>query len=98
MEHDWGLIATIIGASAAVVALIYGFLWNFKTEINGHIDRLDKDLKNQLARIDAQGARTDRLYQMFVENQKEMNDRFWDMQKKSDEKFSELLRGNRGNV
>lgn len=39
---DWGIFWTIIGASIAIVGLIYSFLRNFKQDINSHIDRVEK--------------------------------------------------------
>lgn len=35
---DW----SSIGAAIAVIGFVYAFLRNFKTDINNHIDKLDK--------------------------------------------------------
>jgi predicted PurR-regulated permease PerM len=43
---DWGLILTVIGTGIAVVGFIYGFLRNFKEDINTYIDKLDGRLSN----------------------------------------------------
>lgn len=43
---DLVLFFTIIGAAAAVIASVYQFLRNFKTDINSHIDRLEKRMDN----------------------------------------------------
>ena len=47
---DFVLFCTIIGAAVAVIASVYQFLRNFKidikTDINGHIDRLEKRMNN----------------------------------------------------
>ena len=39
---DLALIITLLGTTAAIIGSVYGFLRNFKADINGHIDRLEK--------------------------------------------------------
>jgi cell division protein FtsL len=72
---DIVLLFTIVGAAAAVIASVYQFLRNFKTDINGHIDRLDREIGSLAVKVEndmrAQTARTDQLYQMFIDLLKE---------------------------
>jgi hypothetical protein len=49
---DAGIIWTIIGAAIATIATIYTFLRNFKTDINAHIDRLEKRMIEDNAKMD----------------------------------------------
>ena len=39
---DTGTIATIIGTGIGIVGFVYAFLRNFKTDINSHIDIIEK--------------------------------------------------------
>ncbi len=39
---DLTTISTVIGTGIAVIGFVYAFLRNFKTDINSHIDRLEK--------------------------------------------------------
>lgn len=49
---DLVLLLTTLGAAAAVIGVVYQFLRNFKSDINGHIDRLDKRMDNLDRRMD----------------------------------------------
>lgn len=42
MNIDLTIILTTLGSAAAVIGCIYAFLRNFKTDINSHIDKLEK--------------------------------------------------------
>lgn len=50
---DWSTILTIIAAAASTVGLIYTFLRNFKTDINSHIDKLEKRMNNFESRMNS---------------------------------------------
>ncbi len=39
---DWPIFFTVLGAAFAVIGCVYQFLRNFKSDINSHIDRLEK--------------------------------------------------------
>jgi hypothetical protein len=54
---EWIQVLTIIG-------FIVGINYYFISNLQKHIDRIDTDMKSQ-------GARTDQLYQMFVDLLKE---------------------------
>jgi len=41
-----------------------GFIWHEFSKLG---DKIDKDIKEQSKKIDAQAARTDRLYEMFID-------------------------------
>lgn len=82
---DAAIVWTIAGTGAAVIAtgitlvgFIYTFLRNFKTDINGKIDKLDSDIK---ADMRVQTARTDQLYQMFNAHMDQANARMDQMHK-----------------
>lgn len=42
MTIDWGLVCGFVATTFTVIAFIYGILRNFKTDINAHIDKLEK--------------------------------------------------------
>ncbi len=46
---------------------MFAICWYFTYDIKSAIVKLDADVRDQGKRIDAQGARIDRLYQMFVD-------------------------------
>lgn len=71
---DWPIFFTILSASVAIIAIIYQFLRNFKSDINSHIDRLDNNMENSnkrheahARRMDQHAQRIDQLYMMFVD-------------------------------
>ncbi len=86
---DWTILLTILATAIASIGAVYAFLRNFKTDLIGHISRLEKDInvlstkvdndtKAQIAqmdqfstRMDQSSARTDQLYQMFIDLLKE---------------------------
>lgn len=68
---DIALMITVIGTGIATVGLTYGFLRNFKIDINSHIDRLEKRMEASERRMDGHATRIDQLYQMFVDLLKE---------------------------
>lgn len=85
---DLALILTVIGTGIATVGLIYGFLRNFKIDINNHIDRLEKRMESSEKRMesserrmDGHAQRIDQLYQIFMDSQKEFNQKFYDLLK-----------------
>lgn len=57
---DSGTILTAVGTVLATVGLVYGFLRNFKNDINAHIDRIDQNMITQ-------SKRTDHLYQICID-------------------------------
>ena len=54
-------ILTMIGTGVAIIGFVYGFLRNFKSDINFRIDRLDTRMDRLDARMDQLDARMDRL-------------------------------------
>ena len=64
---DWPIFFTILSAAVAIVAIIYQFLRNFKTDINAHIDHLNENLNRNNSRLDGHAHRIDQLYKMFVD-------------------------------
>lgn len=39
---DLAIILTLLATTVTIIGFVYGFLRNFKTNINSHIDRLEK--------------------------------------------------------
>ncbi|HET6457891.1 MAG TPA: hypothetical protein VFG24_03305 [Nitrosopumilaceae archaeon] len=39
---DWNIFFTIIGSAFAIISFVYAFLRNFKSDINGHIEKIEK--------------------------------------------------------
>lgn len=39
---DLAIILTLLATTVTIIGFVYGFLRNFKDDINGHIDRLEK--------------------------------------------------------
>lgn len=75
IQCDWALIWTVIGAAVATVTLIYGFLRNFKSDIEKDIHKLENDFQRLEKKIDvldeglrAQTSRTDQFIQTFVDD------------------------------
>ena len=54
-------ILTVIATGATSVSLIYTFLRNFKTDINNHIDRLEKRMDGFDKRMDGFESRMNSL-------------------------------------
>ena len=49
---DLALIITLLGTTTAIIGSVYGFLRNFKADINGHIDRLERRMDLSEKRMD----------------------------------------------
>ncbi|MGZ3732898.1 MAG: hypothetical protein ACXU9U_04100 [Parachlamydiaceae bacterium] len=41
---DLAIILTLLATTVTIIGFVYGFLRNFKTDINSHIDRLEKKM------------------------------------------------------
>ena len=50
---------TVIGTGLAVVGFVYGFLRNFRDDVNKHLDKIEEEQK--ISRV-----RTDHLYQILI--------------------------------
>ena len=46
---------------------MFAICWYFTYDLRKSMERIDIDMKEQGKRIDAQGQRTDKLYQMFID-------------------------------
>lgn len=64
---DWAIFFTILGGTIAVIGFVYQFLRNFKTDINDHLDKVDKNIDRINTRLDGHAMRIDQLYKMFVD-------------------------------
>lgn len=61
---NWGMVMAIIGANIGLVAILVAFvLWAF-SKLDGDIKSLSTDIKDDMR---VHSARTDQLYQMFVD-------------------------------
>lgn len=49
------------------IIAIFAVVWYFTHEIKEGLSKLDADVKAQGVKLDVQGQRIDRLYQMFVD-------------------------------
>lgn len=56
---DLSVILTSLAATAIVIGVIYGFLQNFKAEINNHISRLETRMDKFEVRMDKLEERLD---------------------------------------
>jgi hypothetical protein len=52
-----GMVITVVSTGFTVIGFIYAFLRNFKTDINSHIDRLEKRMDRFDARMDSMDER-----------------------------------------
>ncbi len=50
---DLVVILTSLAATVTVIGFVYGFLRNFKTDINNHIDRLETRIDKLEERLDS---------------------------------------------
>ena len=71
---DFNCYIGFLAMALTIIGFVYGFLRNFKSDIDKHIDRLELDIKSQ-------NARTDQLYQMFCDMQKDYHQKFYDLLK-----------------
>lgn len=78
---NWDIILSFIACSVAIIGSIYGFLRNFKSDIVKRIDSLEDLDRAHVQRID-------RLYELYVESQNRMEQRFREV----DQKFYDLLK------
>ena len=63
---DWATICTIAGTLLAALAFFYGFLRNFKNDINSHIDRIDSNFQKMDQRITETNKRMDGVYHILI--------------------------------
>jgi len=61
------ILEYIINLNWQTMIAMAAIAWYFTHDIKEGLVKLDSDLKSQGERIDAQGQRIDRLYQMFVD-------------------------------
>lgn len=78
---DW----EVMGTGAAVIAAVYAFLRNFKTDINSHIDRLDQKMDKIERDWKEESIKTENRY--F-----EMNNRYFETNKRMDSVYRILLK------
>ena len=71
---DKTLILTMIGTGVAILGFIYGILRNFKSDINSHIDRLQKEIRDENRRMDQRvmetNMRMDGVYHLITKKLK----------------------------
>lgn len=67
---DWLQVLTIVGVN---IALIGGMT----TLVVWAVNKVDGDVKSLGTRLDGHALRIDQLYRMFIDNQKEMHDKFY---------------------
>lgn len=49
---DYTVILSFLATTITIIGFVYGFLRNFKEDINGHIDRLEKRMDQFERRMD----------------------------------------------
>lgn len=81
----WSEVFTIIGVLGGLMFYLFN---RVDQDIKGVSDRLDKWIMHSTARMDSQSKRTDQLYESFLQSQREMQERF----KQVDQKFYDLLK------
>lgn len=90
VQMDWLQVITIVLSLAGFLA---GLLYWFRMDLKADISRLDsdvKDMRNEIkADMRAQTARTDKLYEMFIDMQAKTDAKFTDIQTKMDARFRE---------
>lgn len=64
---ELSMILTAVGTVIAIAAFVYGFLRNFKIDINTKFESLEKHIDRLDANMIVQGKRTDHLYEICVE-------------------------------
>lgn len=74
---DW----TIIGGFIGIAALIIGATGVLATILFYSLNRLEGDINKLSSRLDGHAARIDQLYRIFLESQKENNQKFYDLLK-----------------
>jgi len=72
-----------------IVLVMGAIFWYFTRDIKAEMKHLEDRID---AKMDAQVARTDRLYEMFVSLQKETKDELMRAQKETKDIFIELLK------
>lgn len=94
LKMDYVSILTAFATAVTVIGFVYGFLRNFKSDIQIDISRLDVDIKDLGNKVEAdmraQTARTDKLYEMFIEMQNKMDQGFREADKKFYDSFREI--------
>lgn len=63
---DIATIATLIGTGIAIIGFVYAFLRNFKIDINSHIDRLEKSVKDIAEENKRTNMRMDGVYHILL--------------------------------
>ncbi len=60
MNIDLITILTTIGTGIAVIGFIYGFMRNFKDDLNSHMDKIEKEWKEESRKMDQRVMETNR--------------------------------------
>jgi len=77
---DLPIILALLATTATIIGFVYGFLRNFKMDINTHIDRLEKRMDNFEARFEAREARFEAREARFEARMNSNDERmFWIM-------------------
>jgi hypothetical protein len=61
------VLSYLINLNWQSIVGMFAICWYFTYDLKIALKKLDEDMKEQGKRIDAQGKRTDQLYQMFVD-------------------------------
>ena len=69
---DWNLFWTIVGTGIAVVSLIYGFLRNFKLDMNEKFHKIDQRFEKIDQRFDKVDQRFEKIDQRFEKLEDDM--------------------------
>lgn len=71
---DWGQILALMGVNVALIGAMIGIvIWL--------VNKLDADVKAIGSRLDGHATRIDQLYRMFLDLQKDANQKFYDLLK-----------------
>lgn len=63
---DWATVGTIAGTLITALGFFYGFLRNFKNDINSHIDRINEEHRRLDNRWMQTNARMDGVYHLLL--------------------------------
>lgn len=78
---EWNQILALMGVNIAMLAVLTTLIVWAIGKIDADVKSIGNDVKSCVSRLDSHATRIDQLYKMFLDSQKEFNQKFYDLLK-----------------
>lgn len=78
---EWTQILALMGVNIAMLALLTTLVVWAIGKLDADVKSIGNDVKSCVSRLDSHATRIDQLYKLFLDTQKESNQKFYDLLK-----------------